>query len=120
MKKSMYLFGLVAVLLLAGLAETVSGFILWFALPSGSGRGSLNLAYWGVTRHTWLGIHDWVAVGLMVVVVIHLAMHWKWVARMTRQIGEQITSSFRSIKSESRVAVEINTVTETSENKGGK
>lgn len=115
MKKVTYLFSLVGALLLAGLAEAVSGFILWLALPSGSGRGSLNLTYWGVTRHTWLSIHDWVSIALVVIVAIHLALHWKWVVRMTRQASVQIASSFKSIKSESVVAVEVNTI----QNKGG-
>jgi preprotein translocase subunit SecY len=120
MKKSVYLFGLVVVLLLAGLAEAVSGFILWFALPSGSGRGSLNLTYWGVTRHAWIDIHDWVAIALMAVVVIHLAMHWKWVVRMPRQLAAQMTSSFNTNRSQSRAAVESNSVLVRSVIKGGK
>jgi preprotein translocase subunit SecY len=114
MKKATYLFSLVGALLLAGLADAVSGFILWFALPSGSGRGSLNLSYWGVTRHTWLSIHDWVSIALVVIVLIHLAVHWKWVVRMTRQIAAQMSSSFKSIKNEP-VAVEVNRI----QNKGG-
>lgn len=116
MKKGTYLFGLVAALLLAGLAEAISGFILWFALPSGTGRGAQYLTYWGVSRHTWLSIHDWVSIALVMIVIIHLAMHWKWVLRMTRQAAEQIISAFRSIKEDTGLAVELNTV----KNRGGK
>lgn len=86
MKKGMYLFSLVSIMLFGGLIEMVSGFILWFVLPSGAGRGSQGLAYLGLTRHTWIDIHDWVAIALVVVVVIHIAIHWKWMVRMTRQI----------------------------------
>jgi hypothetical protein len=89
MKKGMYLFSLVGFLVLTGLVEAVSGFVLWFALPSGGGRRGLDLAYLGLTRHTWIDIHDWVAIALTVVVIIHFIIHWKWVARMIKQVFTQ-------------------------------
>jgi hypothetical protein len=97
MKKSLYLFGLASSLLLLGLAEAVSGFILWFALPSGGGRKGLESAYLGITRHTWIDIHDWVAIALMVIVIFHLALHWKWVLRMIKEIWNQLAGSYRII-----------------------
>jgi hypothetical protein len=98
MKKSVYLFGLVSILFVAGLVEAVSGFVLWLALPSGSGRGAFNLTYLGITRHTWIDIHDWVAIALIAIVIIHLIMHWKWVTRMARQIFKQFTNLHPSIE----------------------
>jgi hypothetical protein len=91
MKKGMYLFSLVGFLVLTGLVEAVSGFVLWFALPSGEGRRGLDLTYLGLTRHTWIDIHDWVAIALTVVVIIHFIIHWKWVARMIKQVFTQYT-----------------------------
>jgi hypothetical protein len=84
MKKGTYLFSLVGGLLVLGLVEAVSGFILWFALPSGGGRRGLESLYWGLSRHSWIAIHDWVAIALTAVVVIHLLLHWKWVVKMGR------------------------------------
>jgi hypothetical protein len=84
MKKRTYLFSLVNALLVLGLAEAVSGFVLWFALPSGSGRRGLESAYWGLSRHSWISIHDWVAIALTAIVIIHLLSHWKWVVNMGR------------------------------------
>jgi hypothetical protein len=98
MKKGIYLFSLVGFLVLTGLVEAVSGFVLWFALPSGGGRRGLDLTYLGLTRHTWIDIHDWVAIALTCIVIIHFIIHWKWVACMIRQICTQFTRLQPSIK----------------------
>ena len=82
MRKSDVLFILAAILSLLGLLEVLSGFILWLALPHGGGRGGAELAFWGLSRDTWVDIHDWVAVALLVLVVIHVLFHWKWIIRM--------------------------------------
>jgi hypothetical protein len=103
MKKGMYLFVMVGFMVLAGLAEAVSGFVLWFVLPSGGGRRGLELAYLGLTRHAWIDIHDWMAIALIIIVIIHLLVHWKWVIRMTRQIFMLLTETSRSIKGSSSI-----------------
>ncbi len=98
MKKGMYLFSLVGFLALTGLAETISGFVLWLALPSHAGRRGLESSYWGLTRQTWIGIHDWVAIALVVVVIIHLILHWKWVLRIIKQIFAQLGEAYNSLR----------------------
>ena len=81
---------------LLGLAEAVSGFVLWLALPGGGGGGGRgpggglgDLTFWGLSRHTWIDLHDWVAVALVVLVVIHVALHWKWLVRMARSLFKE-------------------------------
>jgi hypothetical protein len=103
MKKGIYLFTLVTLLILSGLAEAVSGFVLWFALPSGGGRRGIDLTYLGLTRHTWIDIHDWIAIALTVVVVIHLIIHWKWVIRMTNHIFTIFTDTLREMRKASAI-----------------
>ena len=38
------------------------------------------------TRTTWDMIHTWAGVSLIVAVSIHLAIHWKWVTKVTRKM----------------------------------
>ena len=87
MRKVTVNYILFIILSLLGLFETVSGFILWFALPRGGGGWGRGLGdeavFWSLTRHMWIGLHDWVAVALVVVVIIHLVLHWKWIIYMT-------------------------------------
>jgi hypothetical protein len=76
-------------LVLLALLQTVSGFILWLVLPSGDGyRGGAgvigeNSFVWD--RHIWLDLHDWTAVILVVMVIIHLVLHWRWITYMTKK-----------------------------------
>ena len=76
-------------LFIFALLQLISGFVLWWVLPAGEGyQGGRGLAgenafLWD--RYTWIDLHGWVAVALLVVVIIHLVLHWKWLARMTRR-----------------------------------
>ena len=91
MKKSMKNYVVFVAMFILGLVEAVSGFVLWLALPQGGGwrggrlAGGVESTFWSLSRHTWIDIHDWVAVAIMAVVVIHLALHWKWMFYMTKK-----------------------------------
>ena len=70
----------------------VSGFALWLILPQGQGfRGGrerliIRTDYLSLERNDWLNIHDWVGVVLIAIVVIHIAVHYKWIIYMTRKL----------------------------------
>lgn len=83
---------LFVIMFLLALTQAVSGFVLWLALPSGShgyqgGRG-VELAestFLSWSRHNWIDLHDWTAVALLVMLITHLILHWKWLVYMTRK-----------------------------------
>jgi hypothetical protein len=80
-----YLLALVMVLL--ALFQAVSGFVLWVVLPRGDGyqggRGTAGGTFlW--SRNEWINLHDWTAVALAVIVIVHIILHWGWIVRMTR------------------------------------
>ena len=83
---------LAIVMAVLSVIEGVTGFVLWLGFPEGGGGagklygGIRNMTYWGVTKHTWIDIHDWVAVALVVIVVIHIAVHWKWIVRVGKTV----------------------------------
>jgi hypothetical protein len=75
----------------------VTGFLLEYTLPPGSGRlgtecfgpapGGLQrpiLLLWGLSRHEWGNIHYWIAGSLMAVLSLHLVLHWRWIVAMVR------------------------------------
>ena len=86
MRKASQLYILAVIMFLLSLVEGVSGFVLWLVLPRGGGShggGGVERSFiW--TRDTWLDLHDWFAVALVVVVLIHIILHWKWIVHMTR------------------------------------
>ena len=69
----------IAFVCMALLAAT--GILVRYTLPPGSGHSQ---ALWGMNRHGWGDIHFWIAVTLVAMVVIHLALHWRWVLNMIR------------------------------------
>lgn len=95
MKKAKLFFSLVVTMFLLGIIEAVSGFILWLALPSGNGWGRLRglviePTYWTLSRHEWISIHDWAAVALVAIAIIHVALHWRWIVRMLKNIANPV------------------------------
>jgi len=73
---------------LALAVEVISGIVLALA-PEGY-RGGRNPAYgwmWLLERHTWLWLHNWFAVLLVVGVIVHLALHWRWIVCVLRGLG---------------------------------
>jgi hypothetical protein len=44
--------------------------------PPGSNK---TLSLRGLTRHQWGDIHFWISLGLLVVIAVHLALHWNWI-----------------------------------------
>lgn len=65
---------IIAALLFLGMIAT--GYLLRFPLPPGSNK---SLSLWGYTRHQWGDIHFWISLGLLVVLVVHLVLHWNWI-----------------------------------------
>jgi hypothetical protein len=74
---------------LAGLFQAVSGFLMWLVIPEGGYRGGRGLDIVEKTfiwdRHVWIDLHDWTAVALVVLVILHLILHWKWIWYMTKK-----------------------------------
>ena len=65
---------LAAIVLFLGMIAT--GYLLRFPLPPGTNK---THSLWGFTRHQWGDIHFWISLGLLVVMVIHLVLHWNWI-----------------------------------------
>ena len=84
-----------AVFGLALLFQGVTGFVLWFILPSGGYRYRGGSGLDGVSstflfaQHTWLDVHRWVAVALLVIFALHIAIHWQWIVSMTKSYFRQ-------------------------------
>jgi hypothetical protein len=63
-----------AALFLIGMIGT--GYLLRFPLPPGSNK---RLMLWGLSRHEWGGIHYWISIALLLILFLHIAMHWSWI-----------------------------------------
>jgi len=69
------------------LIVAVSSVLLWVVFPRG----------YYPARTLWVAIHKWVGLALGSVALLHVALHWKWLTRMTRRrIGRTLASGSRS------------------------
>lgn len=74
----------------AGIFLFSTGCILRFVLIPGSGgmhgaghgvhasERSVTLL-WGLTRHQWGSIHFWIAIAFLVLLSLHIFLHWNWI-----------------------------------------
>ncbi len=67
--------------LVAMVVLAVTGFMIRYKLPQGTSR---YLALWGMNRHEWGSIHFWSGVVLLVLLALHVILHWDWIVIMTR------------------------------------
>ena len=65
---------IIAAFLFLGMIAT--GYLLRFPLPPGSNK---MLSLWGYTRHQRGDVHFWISLGLLVVLIVHLVLHWNWI-----------------------------------------
>jgi hypothetical protein len=93
-----FILDLVSFLNLSGLIFT--GFIMKYILPpgtgglgrilhGGNGRGINVKELWSMTRHEWGSIHFYLAVVFVVLMVIHIILHWTWIKCYVKSVGNQ-------------------------------
>lgn len=67
------------------------GFLMKFILIPGKERmavygSNVDLFFLGLNRHEWGTIHLWIAYGLAALLVIHIALHFSWIASVLKQL----------------------------------
>lgn len=65
----------------------IQGWIIQQGLKYKGGRGTVeDGTFLGIDRHTLVTYHKWVAVAFVVLVIVHLVLHWGWITGMSRRI----------------------------------
>jgi hypothetical protein len=74
-----------------------TGYLLHFPLPPGTNK---SLVLWGLSRHQWGEVHFWISLALLMVLMIHLVLHWQWVVSVAaRQFGAKENCRVSSLRS---------------------
>ncbi len=101
-----------AAVFLGGILASLSA-IYFLYLPSGGYEGGQNPLY-GInilfTRHAWEDIHTWGGILMIAAVVIHFAIHWRWVKMMSRRTVNAILGKSSKLSRGAQVNVIINLV----------
>ncbi|MFA5628643.1 MAG: DUF4405 domain-containing protein [Dehalococcoidales bacterium] len=68
--------------------ELLSGLVIWLILPRGLGYQNLvhigaGPTFWNLQRDEWRNLHDWAAVALVALIIIHVIIHWDWITKIT-------------------------------------
>ncbi|MHC4175006.1 MAG: DUF4405 domain-containing protein [Planctomycetota bacterium] len=90
------------------LCLAVTGFIMSYILPPGSGgRGRMFREgrggqvgeqirdLWSITRHEWGDIHFYLAVLFVILMLVHIILHWTWIKnyfKLLLAFSQQTTS----------------------------
>ncbi|MFA6959422.1 MAG: DUF4405 domain-containing protein [Opitutaceae bacterium] len=69
-------------LFLGGCFLAGSGWLLDERLPRGRGEGGVRPTLLGMGRHDWGEWHTWVGYVVAGLVVVHLALHWRWLVKI--------------------------------------
>jgi hypothetical protein len=67
------------VMLITGIMTGVTGIIKWPGLVH-----TLSLSYRGLPMKAITTIHDWAGIATCTLAAIHILLHWKWLAEMTK------------------------------------
>jgi hypothetical protein len=85
--------------------------VYFLFLPSGGYQGGRNPMY-GITflfeRHTWSDLHLWGGVLVIAAIIVHLAIHWDWVKRMSRRAVKSMLGQEGTLSNGAKFNVAIN------------
>jgi hypothetical protein len=70
---------------LLALTLGLSAFLLWVVFPRG----------YFPARTAWVTIHKWVGLALGITVLVHVTLHWRWLAHRTRGYLEHLVGPGR-------------------------
>ena len=73
--------------LITFIPSLLTGLVLYFFLPSGTGRGGNWVIWMGITRHDWVLYHDIASFGFALLLVVHLLLHWRFFYHISRILG---------------------------------
>ena len=74
-----------ALMLISFIITAFTGLIIFFFLPSGVRQGRYQ-EFLGIIKETWTTIHDWVGIIMILLVLFHFVLHWKWIVCMTKSM----------------------------------
>ena len=70
--------------LITFIPSLITGLVLYFVLPEGSGRGSSWATYLGIARNQWVTMHNYTSLVFAALLIIHLLLHWKFFQHVCR------------------------------------
>ena len=67
----------------------ISGFVLWKILKHDGFHFRESFIF---PRWQWISIHDWTALFLVILILIHILLNWTWIKCMIRDLFKKKSS----------------------------
>lgn len=68
----------------------ISGVILYLFFESGIRRGGYQ-TFLGITKHTWSFYHEYLGLFMVILMILHLLLHFNWMVCMTKKLFKKTT-----------------------------
>lgn len=72
-------------LIISFIVVAITSVIIFFFLPSGVRQAGYQ-TFLGLTKHTWSNIHTIFGFTMIVLSLVHLVLHFKWLTAMSKTI----------------------------------
>jgi len=76
-----------------------SGLVLLF-VPGGRGTATIEILW--IMRENWKLIHTWTGIGMLIGVLLHLVIHWKWITKVSKKFLTSKTHRLEGISEAAR------------------
>lgn len=86
MKRTLLNYWIAVAMFALMLGIALIGVLLGFVIPRGEGFSASRKQLWGMGRHDWGNVHLWLAIAFLVVLVVHIVLHWSWIVTTTRNV----------------------------------
>lgn len=100
-----------ALLFFSAILASLSG-IYFMYFPEGfqGGRNPLYNITILFTRQTWDLIHTWAGVAMVVIAIVHLVIHWRWVKSMSKKVWREFLAGSSKLSRFGKFNVVINLI----------
>lgn len=84
MKKANINYIIDALMTLSLIVVGATGVIIFFFFGSGIRQGGYQV-FFGLTKNTWSFYHNYIGLFMVLLMAIHVLLHWNWMVCMTKK-----------------------------------
>lgn len=74
-----------ALMTISFIITAITGVVIFLVMPSGVPQGRYQV-FLGIQKHYWTAWHNWSGIIMLVLVLLHLVLHWRWIVCMTKSM----------------------------------
>jgi cytochrome b subunit of formate dehydrogenase len=74
-----------AFLAISFVITAITGILIFFFMPGGVPQGRFQ-ELMGVSKAVWSAMHNWAGIIMMLLSLVHVILHWRWIVSMTTSL----------------------------------